>query len=253
MEKKSKLKIVGIILAAGRGTRINSHEVNKVCLQFNGQSLIVYAAKLMQQVADKTIVVVGAFSQSVKQSLLKYRVSYVNQDKQLGTANAVKVVIDSLEKIPDLVLVGYGDHMMFYTPQTVEQLVKLHLKTKAIMSLVSVTHVNPNELAWGRIIRDKNASVVDSREHKDASEQEKQITELNAGFYCFDCKFLQDNLNKVIPSPISKEYYINALVKIAVDQNLIVSALKVPFSDVGIGINKQEELKISEKLYKNNR
>ena len=204
----------------------------------------------MQQVANKTVVVVGAFAQSVKESLRQYPVTYVDQQEQLGTAHAVKIAVESIKESPDLVLVGYGDHMMFYSPETIQQLIKLHAETKAVMSLISTSHQNPDKLAaWGRIIRDKNGSVVDSREHKDASEQEKQITELNAGFYCFDYKFLRDNLNKVVPSPISNEYYINALVKIAADQNLIISALKVPFTEVGIGINKQEELKMSEELY----
>lgn len=242
-------KTTGIILAAGKGSRINSHEINKVCLQFNGKPLIIYGANLMQAVADTTMVVVGAYSDSVKQALAKYPVNFVTQAEQLGTADAVKTAINSLTEVPDLVFVGYGDHMMFYKPNTIRELIKLHLQTKAAMSLISTIHKNPNELSWGRIIRDQSGKVTDSREQKDATEEEKQITELNAGFYCFDFSFLKNNLAKVPRSAVSGEYYINSLVQIAANQGLTVSSLKVPFNQVGIGINKQEELQQSEALY----
>lgn len=246
-----KKKIIGIILAAGKGTRINSHKVNKVCLPFNGKPLINYAVNLMQQVAEQTIIVVGAYSDSVKQVLTNETVTYVYQQDQLGTADAVKTAIHSLQKPVDLVLVGYGDHMMFYNPTTIQQLISLHQQTQASMSLISCVYDKPNELSWGRIIRNNQGKIIDSREQKDATEAEKKITELNAGFYCFDFNFLKANLAKVPRSPVSGEYYINSLVKIATDQGLTVSSLKVPFHQVGIGINNKEELQLSQALYHN--
>lgn len=253
MQKSQTNKVIGLILAAGKGTRINSHQSNKVCLPFANRPLIVYAVKLMKAVAQQTVVVVGAFAQSVKQALADYKVIYVTQTQQLGTAHAVKTAIRALKTKPDLVLVGYGDHMMFYQPETIKKLIKLHLESRAVMSLISCQHENPNELAWGRIIRDKHGRVIDSREQKDATDDEKQITELNAGFYCFDFAFLKANLDKIPLSPISKEYYLNSLVKIASDQGLTVSALHVPFAEVGIGINCEEELVLSEQLYNRER
>jgi bifunctional UDP-N-acetylglucosamine pyrophosphorylase / glucosamine-1-phosphate N-acetyltransferase len=249
MEKKPP-KTVGIILAAGKGKRLNSHDANKVSLPFAGRPLIVYAAELMQQVASQTVCVVGAWEESVRHSLANFsKIKYVKQTKQLGTAHAVSAAVGVLDETFDLALVGYGDHMMFYNSETINKLIKLHRSKKAVMSLISVQYEKPNELSWGRIIRDQNDKVVDSREQKDASEKEKQITELNAGFYCFDYIFLKQNLKKVPRSPISGEYYINNLVKIASKQNQNVAALKVPFWEVGIGINHKEEFALSEALY----
>lgn len=237
-------------MAAGKGTRIKSKNSNKVTLPFLNKPLIIYAVELMLGLTDFTVVVVGAFAQSVKDVLKNYRVIYGLQSKRLGTAHATGVGLKLVEKYsPDLVLVGYGDHTMFYKKETIKKLVVLHKKNQAVMSLITTDYDNPNYLSWGRIIRDKNGFVVDSVEQKDATEEEKKIKELNAGFYCFDFNFLKNYLRKVRKSKISGEYYINSLIKIAAEAGLKVVGLKVPFSGVGIGINRYDELKESQKLY----
>lgn len=244
--------IIGIILAAGKGTRLKSRHSNKVTLPFLNKPLVIYGVELMESVADKTVVVIGAFHQSVKNVLKKYEVLYAHQKKRLGTSHAVKVGLEILKNspsVPSIILVGYGDHTMFYKKTTIDKLIGLHKKENAVMSIITVEYKNPNSLAWGRIIRDNNGLVIGSVEQKDATEEQKKVTELNAGFYCFDYDFLRKNIGKVRKSPISHEYYINTLVNIAVGQNKKVAALKIPFKDVGIGINQYQELEESQRIY----
>lgn len=241
--------IGGIILAAGKGTRINSKEKNKVTLPFLNKPLIVYSVELMRQVADKVVVVVGAFAESVKEVLKDYPLIYAHQLKRLGTGHATKVGLKALEKFsPSIVLVGYGDHTMFYRKKDIKDLISVHKKTGAAMTIITVKHANEN-LHWGYIVREKNGKIVDSVEFKDASERQKKIKELNAGFYCFDFKFLKENISKIPKSSVSGEYYLNSLIKIAASSGKKVSALTVPFSSVGIGINRWSELEESERLY----
>jgi bifunctional UDP-N-acetylglucosamine pyrophosphorylase/glucosamine-1-phosphate N-acetyltransferase len=243
---------IGIILAAGKGTRIKAKERNKVTLPFLNKPLILYSVELMEKIADKTVVVIGAFHQSVKEALKNKKVIYAYQKKRLGTGHAVKVVLQEIEKLnlnPGLVLVGYGDHTMFYDKKDIDALIKLHQKEKAVMSIITVKHDN-EKLHWGFVIRDKKNNIIDSIEFKDASDEiKKTVKELNAGFYCFDYQFLKKNIGKIKKSPVSKEYYINALIGIAAKQNLKVTGLCVPFSRVGIGINRWEELEESQKIY----
>lgn len=245
--------IIGIILAAGKGTRIKAKTANKVTLPFLNKPLILYSVELMEKVANKTIVVIGAFHQSVKQVLKNKKVIYAYQKKRLGTAHAVKVAVLEIKKMrlnPDLVLVGYGDHTMFYEKEDIKKLIKLHQKEKAAMSLISVIYDNNDKLHWGYIIRNKKNEVIDSIEYKDASEEiRKKVKELNAGFYCFDYQFLKKNIKKVPKSKVSGEYYINSLIKIAADQGLKLVALNIPFVKVGIGINTWQELEESQKIY----
>lgn len=244
--------IIGIILAAGKGTRMKSKDKNKVALPFLNKPLIVYSVKLMKQVANKTLVVIGAFHESVKEALKKFKVIYAYQKKRLGTAHAVKVAVEKIIELnlsPQLVLVGYGDHTMFYKKEDIKKLIALHQKEKAIMTLITVEHDNQN-LHWGFILRNKKGEIIDSIEYKDADEEIRgKIKELNAGFYCFDFNFLKKYIQKVPRSIVTGEYYINSLIKIATNLGFKVCALKVPFSSVGIGVNRWDELEESQKLY----
>lgn len=245
--------VFGIILAAGKGTRLKSKKTNKVTLTFLNKPLILYSVELMEKITDKVIVVIGAFHQSVKEALKGKKVDFVYQKKRLGTGHAVKVAIKEIERFkekPKLVLVGYGDHTMFYKKEDIEKLISEHKKNKAAMSLITVKNKDNDKHRWGYIIRNKNGEVVDSIEYKDATDDiRKNVDELNAGFYCFDFEFLKKYLKKIPRSPVSKEYYINSLVKIAVLYNLKVVGVEVPFSSVGIGVNTKEEFEESQRIY----
>ena len=245
-------RIVGIILAAGKGTRINSTQVNKVTLSFLGKPLILYAVELFENIADQTIVVVGAFAQSVKQVLREKNVAYAYQKQQLGTAHAAKVGLAKIKhsSSPTLVLIGYGDHMMFYKPQSVINLINRHIQTSSQISFFSTKYHDPDHLAWGRIERDNHGRVLDIIEQKDATEKQRKIKEVNPGFYCFDLNFIKKYLPLIKQSPISGEYYLPELIKLAVKDKLKINVEMVRFREVGIGINRMEELLESQAIYK---
>lgn len=245
--------IVGIILAAGKGTRAKVGSINKTALIFRGKPLICYGVELFIPFCQMISVVVGAYAQSVKTAVGENsKVSFVNQHPQMGTGHALKVAVEDLERrniIPEQVLVGYGDHLMFYTAQVVEDLLKLHHTSQAVATLVSTEYHNPNLLGWGRVVRDDQGNVFRLVEHKDASENELKNNELNAGLYCFDFNFLAKNLANLGQSVVTGEYYLTDLIDLAVKSSLKVAALKVPFEYVGIGINTQEQVHKSEKLH----
>ncbi len=244
--------IVGIILAAGKGTRMKSKDKNKVTIPFLSKPLIVYSVELMKQLADRVIVVIGAFHESVKKALSDFKVDFAYQKKRLGTGHATMIGIKKVIQLglkPDVVLVGYGDHTMFYKKESIKKLIEIHKKKKSAVSLITTIYKKPEKLKWGRIIRDKTNQIVKIIEEKDATPKEKRITELNAGFYCFDFDFLKNNLKKIKKSPVSKEYYINDLINLAHNQNKRISSLTLDFLEVGIGINNPYELEESEKLY----
>jgi len=244
--------IIGIILAAGKGTRIKAKTANKVTLPFLNKPLIVYSVELMERITDKIFVVIGAFHESVKKVLKDKQIFYAFQKKRLGTGHAVKVAVEEIIKNklePKIVLVGYGDHTMFYKKDDIKKLINLHKKENAVMSIITTESDNNEKLHWGYVIRDKDNMIVDSIEYKDAKDDIKKIKELNAGFYCFNFDFLRKNLKKIPRSLVSREYYINSLIKIANDQGLKVVGLKIPFSSVGIGINTWSEFDESQKIY----
>jgi len=245
-------QIIGIVLAAGRGTRINSTEVNKVTLSFLGKPLIIYSVDLLEGICDQTVVVVGAFAESVENVLSDRKVTYAFQKEQLGTAHAAQVGITKIQNPTEncLVLVGYGDHMMFYKKQSINRLIDCHLKSNAIVSFLSTKYHNPDHLAWGRIERDKNKNILDIIEQKDATPEQRKIKEVNPGFYCFDLNFMKKYLQLIPKSPVTGEYYLPDLIRLAVKDKLKVVAQMVRFREVGIGINRMDEITESQEIYK---
>lgn len=243
-------RIASIILAAGRGTRMNSASVNKVTLPFRGKPMVQYGVEVVAPFSLPIVVVVGAFADTVREALNNYTVIFAEQKEQFGTGHAVKIGLEKLAGIPaDTILVGYADHMMFYKKETVEKLLAVYRTTKPAVALLTTTHNTPNDLAWGRIVRDQSGDIIDIVEQRDATEYQKQITELNAGFYCFNRQFLEEAIPYLAPSPITHEYYINHIITTAVQRKSRVVGVEVDFVEVGIGINKPDEILSSEKLH----
>jgi UDP-N-acetylglucosamine pyrophosphorylase len=236
---------IGIILAAGKGSRLKVSERNKTALELEGKSLVQYGVELFQATVDQTIVVVGAYADSVQASLKGYPVHFAKQTKRLGTGHALKVALAYIQKnklAPTQVFVGYGDHMMFYTPEVVKEMEQLHAQKKAAVTLVTVIHDNPDYLAWGRVIRNAAGLVEAIIEQKDATPEQRKITEQNAGFYCFDFEFILRNIKKLRKSVVTGEFYITDLIEFAVKEGQPVVAYQVPFELVGTGINTPEQL-----------
>lgn len=243
--------VFGIILAAGKGTRFKAKGHNKTAALFQNKPLVHYGAALLESVADKIFVVVGAHAESVKDALRSFpNITFVAQKKRLGTGHATVVALKAIEAsghMPEYVLLGYGDHMMFYTPQIVKNMLEISRTKGAAVTLITALFDDPTGL--GRIKRNNEGKITGIIEQKDATEEEKQIQEINAGFYCFRYDFLKKFYKKMKKSPITGEYYLTDLIHLAVEHNETVEALIVPYHNVGIGINSQEELETSMALY----
>lgn len=241
--------IAGIILAAGKGSRMGLNDRNKVSLDFAGKPLVKHAVELLTNIAHPIVVVVGAHKESVEALLAAdHNVVFSHQEQQLGTGHAVKVGLTQIPQDTNAVIVGYGDHMMFYQKKTLASLLELQKKQHAAVSLVTTTVDNPT--GYGRIIRNLQNEVEGIVEEKDATNNQKAIYEINAGLYVFEYKFLKEHINAIEKSE-SGEYYLTDLIKIAIEQKRKVLGLTVDYKQVGIGINKPEELTESQKLYKN--
>lgn len=246
--------IAGIILAAGKGTRFKSDGINKTASTIEEKPLVAYGVELYNGIVDTTYVVVGAYSQSVRSALQAFKVSYIEQNEQLGTGHAAKVAtefITNQQSEPELVLVGYGDHLMFYTQQIVRDMIATHKDRNAAITLVTADLQDPNKFKWGRIIRSKNGTVERIIEQKEASEKERAITESNAGFYVFDFHFLKENVAKLQKSPVAGEYYITDFIEIAVKKNFIVIPFSVDFRFVGPDVNTHEQLEETQQFLTN--
>ena len=245
--------IASIILAAGEGTRMKSNSINKTALKYNKKPMIQYAVEAVNDISDQIVIVVGAYANSVKQALKgQPDILYSTQRHRQGTGHATQIGLNALSKHavqPDIILVGYGDHMMFYKPTIIQALIQEHLEQQSAITLLTTQHSNANELAWGRIIRDQQNMITKIVEQKDATDFEKKINEINPGFYCFDYQFLKHNIGQLTPSPVTGELYLTDMVDIGCSQGKKVCGHNVPFEYVGIGVNSPEQLQQSQLLH----
>lgn len=235
-----------IVLAAGKGKRMNSKTVNKVVLPLQNKPMISYTIDLLESLGIKDIIVVIGFAKESIVNILKGRVFFAEQKKRLGTAHAV---LCGLKKIPldisDVIILN-GDDSAFYKKEVIEMLIQKHKSTKAVITLMTIKV--KNSFSLGRIIRDENGRLVKIVEEKDTTENQKNINEVNPGCYIFSVSFLKKYIKYIKKNPISGEYYINNLIDLAVLNKERTEAVLVD-NITWRGVNTKEELFEAEKLF----
>jgi bifunctional UDP-N-acetylglucosamine pyrophosphorylase/glucosamine-1-phosphate N-acetyltransferase len=237
--------VTAIVLAAGKGTRMKAPpEKNKVTYTLAEKPIIQYTYDMLKECGfDHIIVVIGYAGDSVKAALGE-RVTYAVQENPQGTGHAVKTAMPFLKPNCKTVISMYGDDSAFYPPSLLEKLYQEHNKSNAAVTLVTLHKSDPTGL--GRIVRDNAGNLTEIVEEKNATDQQKQIKEINTGLYCFDRQFLDMVINEIVPNPISNEYYLTDIVQIAINHHRKVHALVWPSDEIWYGVNTQEQLREAE-------
>ncbi len=244
-------QVAAVVLAAGKGSRINAKEKNKVMFPLNGKPMIGYTIDTLKKLQlNKIIAVIGFAADTVKKYLGK-RVEYAVQEKRLGTAHAVKQAIPLIPDNVKYLLVLNGDDSAFYPFEKLQNLIDFHKKEKSKVTILTVHKNNP--YGYGRIIRNGDRTVKAIIEEKHATKEQKKIKEINTACYCFDCKYLQKILPKIEKNSQSKEYYLTEAVQIAAEQKQKVSALKLDSEKYFQGINTHEQWQKANNYLINNK
>ena len=238
-----------IILAAGKGTRMKS-ELPKILHEICGRPMISYSLQNLRQAGVGEIVAVVSYEKDMVIKEIGGAVKIaVQENPKGGTADSLAAGITEVTDKANTIIVMYGDDTAFYTPETIRKVVKTHTDSGAKLSFVTLIKDNPHGL--GRILRDGNENLIGTVEEKDATEEQRNIKEINDGMYVFDKTWLTKNLPSVQKSPITGEYYIPELIKIAIGQKQKVSVHRLQDSEEWQGINTPEELvKAEDKMEK---
>lgn len=165
---------------------------------------------------------------------------------QRGTADALKGGLTKISPHIKNVLSVYGDDSAFYTPDLIKSLVKKHRSAQADITFVTINLENPTGL--GRIIRNNEGKVTTIVEEKNATEEQKKITEINTGLYIFNKQFLDKNIDKIKKNQISGEYYLTDLIEIGLKGGYKVQTLKWNDSSIWFGINTKGQLDRAKQL-----
>jgi len=229
-----------IVLAAGRGTRMNSTDKNKVVLPLGSKPIVAHAVEHLHEAGvGQIIAVVGFQSDSVRQAL-GTSVDYAIQKEQLGTGDALKSALPLLNPSITTVLSVYGDDSAFYPPALYIEMVQ-KLESQNCDLLFLTIHKN-NPAGLGRIVRDTNGKILRIVEEKNANQEEKEIQEINTGFYCFKRNFLETYIGQIKKNELTGEYYATDMVEIALQNGKSVDAHFVKDDSIWHGVNRPEDL-----------
>lgn len=235
-----------IILAAGQGTRMKS-KLYKVLHPVCGKPMVQHVIDQVKSLNINDIVtIVGHGAEKVKEQLGNDS-QYALQAEQLGTAHAVLQSEEMLADKEGVTIVVCGDTPLIKA-ETMEALFKHHEETNAKATILTAKAEDPT--GYGRIVRNAEGFVEKIVEHKDATEQERSINEINTGTYCFDNKLLFESIHKVSNDNVQGEYYLPDVIEILKNQGEIVSAYVTDSFAETLGVNDRVALAEAERTMK---
>ncbi|MBI5492809.1 MAG: bifunctional UDP-N-acetylglucosamine diphosphorylase/glucosamine-1-phosphate N-acetyltransferase GlmU [Deltaproteobacteria bacterium] len=238
-------KLAAIVLAAGKGTRMKSN-LPKVLHGVAGRPMLFYPLDILKGLgASKVVAVVGFGRDEVKAAFPSNGLTFAVQKDQLGTGHAVAIALKHLKNFNGDVLILSGD-VPLIRKETVNGLIKLRGRRGPVLSFISTVLDNPS--GYGRVVRDKDNSVVRIVEDRDCSPLQKRISEVNSGIYLVDSSFLYANIKRLGRKNAQGEYYLPDLVHLAVSQGLKAAALTHIDPDEVMGINNRIELARADKF-----
>ncbi len=238
-----------IILAAGKGKRMNNRDIPKVLLPVAGKPMIQYVLDTVGKLnPDKIVIIAGYLKEKVISYLnnLELRYEVAIQEEQLGTGHAVAQARRFFSNYDGDVLILSGD-VPFIEFDTLRDFIALHFQTNSDLSVL--TSSIPDPFGYGRIIRNYEGEFLRIAEEKDANESEKQIKEFNSGIYIAKSKLIFNWLNQLKNDNVQNEYYLTDIVSIAHNSEFKVSAFNIANYQELLGANTYEQLKELENIY----
>lgn len=242
----SKMKDLGvIILAAGEGKRMNSG-LPKVLHCLGGKPLFFYPLEIARSLNPKRIaIVVGHGAEAVKRSFDDEDISWVLQQKQLGTGHAVGCTRDIFRDFSGDLLILSGD-VPFISQKILLRLLSQHREQETVLTFLTASLDEP--AGYGRVLRDAQAGLHGIVEERDASAEQRAIREINAGIYAASPRFLFPALEGLSNQNQQREYYLPDVVGIALKNRQRVGTVQAEDPLEILGVNTREELAIMEKM-----
>lgn len=243
-----EIKTQIIVLAAGKGKRMQT-DLPKVLVQLKGKPLVKHLLESIERsgVCAKPVLVVGQKREMVM-SELGDNYHYAIQEEQLGTGHAVNCASGHSTEA-DQILVLYGDHP-HVSADTIKNIVDDHAANQSIVTIATVEVPDFHEwragfFDFGRIVRDENDKIIKIVEKKDATENELAIKEVNPAYFCFNAKWLWEQLPTLKNQNAQGEYYLTDLIGLAQQQSHEINSIKIEPHEA-LGVNTPEQLALLE-------
>lgn len=247
-----------IILAAGKGKRMNNPEVPKVLAELSGKPLIAYVLDQVKILNPNKVIVIAGHkkeklidyvnNQYLKDTDTNLKIGFAVQAEQLGTGHAVMQAATVLSGFKGNVLILAGD-VPLLKADSLLKFIELSNNDSSDLSVLSTSAKNP--FAYGRILRDQSNKFVRIVEEKDATDLEKAITEINSGVFYVKSEPLFASLKQIKSDNAQKEYYLTDIIEIMNRENYNVNAYNCADFDELRGVNSPEDLRNVELVLNN--
>jgi bifunctional UDP-N-acetylglucosamine pyrophosphorylase/glucosamine-1-phosphate N-acetyltransferase len=233
-----------VVLAAGQGTRMKSN-LPKVLHPLGGRPLFLHVLRTAQRLNPNPVaIVIGHGAETVRRAYAGSDVAWILQEQQRGTGHAVLCAKQAFEGFHGEVMILSGD-VPFIREQTLRLLVAHHRSGNAAVTLLTAFLDEPK--GYGRILRDDQGNATGIVEEKDATPEQREIREVNAGVYVVSASFVFEALGEVKSHNQQGEYYLPDIVAIGLAQRADIETVRVDDVREMLGINTREELAFMEK------
>lgn len=231
-----------IILAAGKGTRMRS-SLPKVLQPLAGRPLLDHVIDTAKKLnADNIITIYGHGGEQVQAAFTAQKIKWVEQSEQLGTGHAVQMTLPVLPQ-DGVSLILSGD-VPCINPFTLQKL----LDATAETGIGLVTLTLPDANGYGRIVR-KNGQIQAIVEHKDATNEQRQIQEINTGIYAVSNAKLHQWLPNLSNENVQGEYYLTDIVAMALADGMQVASVEPEMAFEVEGVNDRVQLAALERQF----
>lgn len=244
---QESIGIGALVLAAGKGSRMHSTRP-KVLHEMLGEPMLQHVLRVVAQVSDDQLVVLGHCAEAVQTQLSLPDAAIVWQGEQLGTGHAVQCAWPEIQRRNwRLCLVVNGDAPLL-EPHVIQTLLHEMHSTNAALGFLTLEPEDPS--GYGRVVRSAQGDVQAIIEARDfcAQQHGTAVNEVNAGVYVFDVNQLGSLLGKLCNSNQQNEYYLTDLVEMAVHSGIQVVAAQAGQDTSLLGVNTPLELTTCEEL-----
>lgn len=238
----NKLNNIGVvILAAGKGTRLNCIDKPKVMCEIGGQPIASYIVSTLKKsgFTEENICLVVGFHQEKIREYFGEEVSYAVQEELKGTAHAAFTGMKQLPQNADTVLVLNGDDSAFYSVETIINFIEQHKKNKAVVSVLSAEI--DSSVSLGRIVR-HDGGRIEIIEKEYLTEEQKKLKEISTGTFCFDRQWFETVFPSMPPLRKLGEYGLPTALAMATAEGKKVQVIKLKNSNEWFGVNTPDEL-----------
>jgi bifunctional UDP-N-acetylglucosamine pyrophosphorylase/glucosamine-1-phosphate N-acetyltransferase len=221
----------------------------KVLHRAGGACLLEHVVRAARAVAapDHITAVVGHQADRVQAEVAGHGIGFVLQTEQKGTGHALRMCDGQPGLNAGRVVVLYGDCPLL-SAGTIQRLLRAHEQAGQAATVITTHLAEPT--GYGRIVRDGAGRVAAIVEEKAANAEQKQLTEINSGIYCFEASLLWPYLAKVTPNPASGEYYLTDVVELMRADGRHTVPLVIEDAGELLGINTKVELAEVDRIFR---